>query len=409
MKKLAVCIPNYNRPQKLHALIKELARQIAIGDMVDKVEICINDDCSPESPVWVIEDVKKEYPEVDIAFGVNERNMGMDYNFLNCVKMSDAEYCWIVGNDDLPEENAIQRVLYYLDDEYVGVDLLVSPFDVYDEKNNVLRTVYPLKDTSDQILYYDSSKIGEYDALIGRVTDGNGLFCFLSNVIFKKGAWIRHGDMFRDKMNSIFIQMYMNLQTMKEGAVYKYVPEKLIKDYVDDEVNATFKREYNVLVGLNGVIDYFFEGANHRKLQKCIVDERINGRMWDLPNESPLKQNIVSIESPKNELYKKYFVYSWERAEYFNGKDVLVYGAGNLGRKAVLELETYSVNSLRVFDADSNKWGNKIEGYEICSVETLYSIYKAGPCAVVVANCRSLVEIVEVLRENGIEKISIIT
>lgn len=407
MKKLAICIPNYNRLEKLDRLLKTAAEQIDSCRLYDHVEICVSDDCSTENILSVVEGVLIQYPRLNLILHVNEQNMGMDYNFLNCVRMADAEFCWIIGNDDLPTENGLRSVIEYLAEE--DIDILVCPFDVYDEDESILKSVYPIKDAEQYSFSFYTADEKEYSSLIERVNDGNALFCFLSNVIFKRESWIRHGDMFRDKMHTIFIQMYMNLQTLKEGAVYKYVPDKFIKNYVDNEVNATFKREYDVLVGLSGVVDYFFTGESHRKLQKCIVDERINGRMWNLPDDSIQKQSIMQINSPKSELYKKYFIPSGKRSLFFKSKCVLVYGAGTYGKKALMELKNYNTRSIMIFDADINKCGNKLEGYMIYPVKDLLPVYKSKDCIVVVANNKALIEIVEMLQLEKIEKIAIIT
>lgn len=406
MKKLAICIPSYNRAKKCERLLRALAGQIVLGGLYEKVEICVSDDCSVEDISAIAGRVRAQYAEIDLRFRKNEKNMGMDYNFLKCVYMSDAEYCWIIGNDDMPEENGVRNILNCLEDR---VDFLVFPFDIYDENDRKSGTVYPLKDGENNGMVFHTSNGEEYSALIEKVNNGNALFCFLSNVVFKKEAWDRHGDRFADKMNTIFIQMYMNLQTLKEGALYKYVPYKFIRNYADDETNAAFKREYDVLIGLSDVIDYFFTGEDHRKLQKCIVDERINGRMWDLDENSVEKRRIAQIGSPKVELYKRYFISTKQRRSYFENRNVLVYGAGIFGKKALRDLKECNTESIMVFDADANKWGSEIEGYIVNPAEKLFAVNCNKNCVVVVANNRCLIEIVEMLRFNQVEEIAVIT
>lgn len=409
MRKLAICIPNYNRAGKLDRLLQTTARQIARDRLYDKIEICVSDDCSSENIRSVVERVCSQYPQLHFVFHVNEKNMGMDNNFLNSVLMSDAEYCWIIGNDDLPEENSLKRILTYLDSEDEDADILVCPFDIYDENENVINTICPIRDEKKEVLSFHTADADAYSELIERVNNGNALFCFLSNVVFKRSAWIRHGDMFQDKMNTLFIQMYMNLQTLKEGAVYRYVSEKWIKNYADDEVNASIKREYDVLVGLSDVIDYFFSGKQHRKLQKNIIDERINGRMWGLPDGTTQKERIRQINSPKNELYRKYFIAPDKRYYFFKGKNVLVYGAGVFGKMSLIELKKCQVRSIEVFDADKDKWGNRLEGIVIKPGQELFMAYGSKKSVVVIANNKSLIEIVELLRLNGVDEIAVIT
>lgn len=407
MSKLAVCIPNFNRVHCLKRLLDELTEQIDTENLYNEVEICINDDCSTEKPNQVISDIKTCYPKLFLKYHENEINRGMDYNFLQCVMISEGEYCWIVGNDDIPEKKAVSTILNHIK-KNPDMDLLVSPFYKYDENNQVISLIEPIGNNVKKVLSFDTSKKKEYDALIDLANDGNALFCFLSNAVFKRTAWMRHGDMFKDKMDSIFIQMYMNLQTLQEGAIYVYVPDKLIKDYDDAAVNETFKREYDVLTGLSGVLDHFFKGNDYKKLQKRIIDPRINGRMWSLPDDSPLKKAILKIDSDKNALYKKYYIKLEMRREFFEDKRILLYGAGELGKKAVTELTDYHFKNLKIFDADEAKWGKNIQGYSIYPVEDLFIEYQREESVVIVANNLSLVEIVTMLRNRGIKEVALI-
>lgn len=404
--KLAVCIPNYNRPEKLYRLLRGVADQIMDENLTGQVEICISDDRSPESPDEVVSKVRRLYPDVRVVYQVNDENRGMDYNFLQSVMISGAEYCWIVGNDDEPEEDALRTILRYISDS--AADILVCPFHVYDEDGRILLTIDPLENPENSVLYFDTKKPGEYEKLLAGARDGNALFCFLSNVVFRRSDWIRHGDMFADKMDTIFIQMYMNLQTLREGAVYVYIPEKFIKNHGDAQVNETFKREYDVLVGLSGVVDFFFEGRMHELLQERIVDSRINGRMWALPDDSPLKIPILNIKSAKNEYYARYYVRPERREAYFAGKNVLVYGAGNLGRRAAAELSGYPVKSLSLYDSDRKKQGLMPDGRRIGSPAQLKEKYGEGKGVVVPANNLSLAEIVDRVLQEGMTEIAII-
>lgn len=404
--KLAVCIPNYNRPQNLCVLLTKLAAQIREETLCDQVEICINDDKSPESPDAVIEKVRARHPEVQIRYQINKENMGMDYNFLQSVLISEAEYCWIVGNDDEVEQKALVTLLSYIENE--DFDILVSPFDVYDEEDHLLRTIDPLRTDDHERISFHTAVAEEYDDLIQRVRAGDALFCFLSNVVFKRARWIEHGNMFEDKMGTIFIQMYMNLQTLKEGAIYLYIPEKIIKNHADPSMGKTLKREYDVLIGLNGAIDYFFAGEQRDKLKKCIVNPRINGRMWELPDGSVMKRCVEEIDSVSTEYYRKYFIMPQERQEWFQNKNILLYGAGNLGRQAAKELLLYPINDFSVYDADPVKQGMDLEGYKIKDPAVIVDDYRKDGSVVVVANNLSLVEIIEMLLQKGIDRIALI-
>ncbi len=404
--RLAICIPNYERLEELKKLLLQIAQQIQENGLFSEVEVCISDDHSLNAPDEMIGEMQKQYPQMNVVYHRNGTNRGMDYNFLKSVMISSGEYCWIIGNDDELEAEAIKTVMRYIVDN--KADILVSPFNVYDKDGVFLNAVRPLYADENETLCYDTSDEVEYDALINRVQTGDALFCFLSNVVFKKRRWIEHGDIFEDKMDSIFIQMYMNLQTLKEGAVYCYIPEKIVKNHADPCVNKTYQREYDILVGLNGVVDYFFDGRQREKLKERIVDPRINGRMWGLPEGSPMKMAVETISSVKNGYYQKYFIRQEERESFFKGKNIILYGAGNLGRQALKELSGCQAKSISVYDSDPLKWGQEIEGCKVNELEKLEEEYRTKGSTVVVANNLSLVVIVDMLLEKGIQRIAII-
>lgn len=404
MKLLSVCIPNYNRIDKLERLILEVSRQIVNYSLEKKVQICISDDCSSENPYSVIEAIKKKYSGVDILYRRNEHNYGMDYNFFQSVMMSSSQYCWIIGNDDLPTKNGI-KIVYEILRERKEIDILLTPFNIYDEYDQFRGIVYPL-DKSIEIIY-DTSDKKQYNRYIRSVAHNSGLFGFLSNVVFKKENWNRHKDKFKDKFNTIFIQMYMNIQTLEDGAFILYAQDHIIKNYADDITNSSLDRIYKILLGLNGVVDYFFEGTEKLHLKRVIVDTYINGVIWDIQDER--KEKILEIDSPKNEIYKKYFLEKEHRKEYLKNKKIIIYGAGNCGRKVYQDLQTYNVSVIGIADSDCSKENKEFNGFHIMSVENMIALYKEQKAYVLVANHFCLEEMINVLLENGVERIAIIS
>ena len=330
MKSLAICIPNYNRIEELKRLLYEAVGQITEENLTGQVQICISDDCSPESPKEMINIVRSKYPQVEILFERNKENRGMDYNFLNSVMMASGEFCWIIGNDDMPAEGGIARVVKFLE-EMREIDILLTPFNLYGSNDELRGTTYPLGEIKERI--FDTSIQEQYSELLFSVRHNSGLFGFLSNVVFRRKNWVKYRERFKDKLDTIFIQMYMNIQTLKDGAVFRYVPDKIIKNYADDETNESIERICRILIGLDGVIEYFFDGKEKEHLKRIIVDEYVSGIVWELPDEDLYKKKIRKIVSPKNQLYKKYFIPVTERKDFYDGKKFIIYGAGTYGRK----------------------------------------------------------------------------
>lgn len=405
MKLLAICIPNYNRIDKLERLIKESIRQIVENDLVEDVQICISDDCSPLNPEQMIELIRSEYPMVEILFRRNVENKGMDSNFLQSVLMASSTYCWIIGNDDVPVFNGIKTVVNILRQKK-NIDIILTPFDIYDEDENMRGTIYPLKEKKEII--FDTSNKQQYENMLFSVTHNSGLFGFLSNVIFKKEKWSKYEDKFKNKLNTIFIQMYMNIQTLEEGALLLYTPYHIIKNYSDDETNNKIERICAILFGLNGVVEYFFEGKVNKYLKKILVDTYISGIVWELPENNLNKKKVREIDSLKNKMYKKYFVQKENRKNFFDKKKVFIYGAGNYGKKVYQELKQYNTQILGIADSDKAKENTIFDTFEIISVEKMLKLYEQQESYIIVANHFALENMINYLRENKVENIVII-
>lgn len=405
MKLLAICIPNYGRTEKLKRLVREISRQITDNYLTEQIQICISDDCSPENPYEVIKEIGMEYPQVELFFKRNEENRGMDYNFLASVLMASSLYCWIIGNDDMPTKDGITKVVSILSD--TNAELLMTPFDLFDDNENMRGTIYPLKENKEQV--FDTSVKEQYSDLLLSVNHNSGIFGFLSNIVFKRMKWIEYRERFKSKMNTIFIQMYMNIETLKNGAVCLYKPEKIIKNYADDETNESVDRICRILFGLDGVVEFFFHGKEKEHLKGILVDAYISGRVWDLPEENLYKTKLRKIDSIKNRLYKKYFIPKETRGDFYIGKKFIIYGAGNYGKVVYKELSESGAVIAGIADSSALKKGTKFHEFTIMSVNEMIDLYKNQDVYILVANHFALEDMVHTLWENGIVKIGIIS
>lgn len=220
---------------------------------------------------------------------------------------------------------------------------------------------------------------------------------------------MEYRDKFQDKLNTIFIQMYMNIQTLEDGALYLYYPEKIIKNYADDETNESVTRICRILIGLNGVVEYFFSGEIEKKLKKVIVDAYISGSVWELPENNNYKKIVKEIETNKNSLYKKYFISPDDRKTFFGQKEVVIFGAGNYGEKSFRELQNYDATVVEVMDSDFSKNGQMFCGQIIRMPEQILDTCKENGWIIVVANHFHLEDMVDMLLKNGLESIAIIS
>lgn len=408
--KLSVCIPNYNRIERLERLVRTVAVQIQSLKLENVIEICISDDCSQLEPDKVIETVQSDYPTIKINYRKNEQNMGMDFNFYNSVLMAHGEYAWIIGNDDIPTDNAFATLMGIVNEEtYRDIDFIVTPFDCFDYDKNLRDTNYPFGNNIRRNLFFDTNDRKQLNRLIMSVERNGALFDFLSNVIFKREHWIRHKNKFDNKMHTLFIQMYMNMQTLLDGAKYLYIPEKIINDYIDDETNETLDRTYKIVVGLYDVFSYFWTGEERRHLERKVLDIFIQSSLFEMDEDDDKRIRLCSCDEEKIEMLKKYYIKKADRNDYFKNKTVIIYGAGNNGVLALEELKGYKANVVGFCDADKNKQGKLIHGKMVFNYEMLKALNANTNVIIVVANHLCGTEIVQQLKNDLISNVAIIT
>ncbi len=405
MKDLAICIPNYNRIDKLKRLIDEVSNQIINYTLMDKVEICISDDCSPQDPSELIDLMMKKYPDISFCYVRNKKNEGMDYNFLNSVLISNSLYCWIIGNDDIPTCDGIKTVVEYVKSNE-NVDFIVTPFDVHDNEDKVISRIYPLSNKSDAI--YDCANWDDRKKLFMNVQGNSGIFAFLSSVVFRRELWINSYKDFTDKMQSIFIQVYLNLNAICNGANYHYLSKKIIKNYADPIMNDTVDRMSRILFGLDDVVEFFFEDDIKLHMKKVITDGCINGWIWSLPNDSEVKKKLLTIDSPKNNFYKKYYIDNVRLMDSLGCKKIIIYGAGDFGQRSLDKIINKGLNINGVVDGSKDKIGKEWNGYVIMSMSDLLTIYNPNDYFVIVGSHEYLTEIIENLEKNQIFQIGIV-
>jgi|GEM_PF-2217024 glycosyltransferase involved in cell wall biosynthesis len=404
-KKLSIAIPNYNRLEKLKRLVDEVIRQIQIGKLEEDVQICISDDFSLEDPSEIMNEFIEKFPLIDIKYTRKNSNQGMDCNFLDSVLLSDAEFCWIIGNDDVPTEDALEKLIEYIN--LNDFDFLVTPFDVFSEVGEYRTTIEPLE-FREKISFNTFKKL-DRDKLVLGIRHNSGLFGFLSNVIFRRSIWEKNKNKFNDKMNTLFIQMYMNIEQLLEGAIYRYDSFKIIKNYADDDTNMSIDRICKILIGLDGVVEHFFTGAYKEHFKQILTDAYINGMVWSLEDDNKYKKALVKIESPKNTCYKKYYLDQTTCENVLKDKKVVIFGAGDYGKRTYNVLMAKNIEVDAVVDSDSNKIGKEFADLTIISYENMLQSFDKEKLFVIVANHFNLVNMIEKLNKSEVNNIGIIS
>jgi abequosyltransferase len=106
MPLISVCIPAYNRPEVLPALLDSILEQD-----FDDYEVVICEDNSPMrlEIAGVVASYSRKFPG-RIAYFENQKNLGYDSNLRNLFSKATGQYCLFMGNDDLMCPGALSTV-----------------------------------------------------------------------------------------------------------------------------------------------------------------------------------------------------------------------------------------------------------------------------------------------------------
>jgi glycosyltransferase involved in cell wall biosynthesis len=112
---LSICIPTYNRSQKLKRCLESVTDQINKYSLESKVELCISDNCYSDNTQEVIETIEIENPNLLIKTYRQKSNLGFAKNFYQVWRIAGGEYLFMSGDDDVFRDGSIQMMLDQLD------------------------------------------------------------------------------------------------------------------------------------------------------------------------------------------------------------------------------------------------------------------------------------------------------
>ena len=105
---LSICIPTYNRAEKLKKSLGIICNQLNEIESND-VELFVSDNCSQDKTHEVVVSfINEGHP---IIYSRNESNIGPDRNFLKCINGASGRYIWLIGDDDYLAEGIIKIVI----------------------------------------------------------------------------------------------------------------------------------------------------------------------------------------------------------------------------------------------------------------------------------------------------------
>lgn len=120
---LSICVPTYNRSNRLRLMLEALLPQVA--EHADKVEVWVSDNASPDDTPRVVEEAERLGP---LNYSRNPSNLGVIRNIIRLTtELARGEFVWVLGDDDLLLPGALGRVLEKLE-AHRGLDVIYLNF-----------------------------------------------------------------------------------------------------------------------------------------------------------------------------------------------------------------------------------------------------------------------------------------
>jgi hypothetical protein len=113
-KTLEFLIPSYKRPQSFVRAVLSVASQVEELNLGDRVKITVVDDCSPN--IDLAETIEAISPfSRFVSVRQNDNNKGMSLNIRDMVAESAADFCTVLTDDDLLQQDSLKQIIETID------------------------------------------------------------------------------------------------------------------------------------------------------------------------------------------------------------------------------------------------------------------------------------------------------
>lgn len=227
---LTIAIPTYNRKDLLKRALDSIEPQLN-----SKIEVLVSDNASDDG---TDEMMVTHFPS--IRFIKNEKNMGADYNFLQCYQEARGKYVILFGSDDRLAVGALAYIVDFL--EKNDCDLTFINYRFFDV-------------TKGEEYINDSEAIKNYKTKHDIVTKDRNLFLKYAGITYMSALVVKRLPLLEVKnperfMGTNFIHTYIILESIKDNQpLFGLVMQPLVEANAtagQSEVSKTPERQYEV-------------------------------------------------------------------------------------------------------------------------------------------------------------------
>lgn len=117
MSKLTIGIPTYNGSITLNIVLNKINE--CMSELNDTIELIVSDNASTDDTREICENFSKHNNNIiNFKYLRNPENLGYDANVYNVVEKSTSDYCWLLSDNEIPNNSeGLQNLISYLGDK----------------------------------------------------------------------------------------------------------------------------------------------------------------------------------------------------------------------------------------------------------------------------------------------------
>lgn len=251
--KLSICVPTLNRD----AFIIDMVKSISGKNLKDIELVVVDGGKSTETKKIILDNIN---PDIKFNYMMSELNQGMDLDVVQAVENAKGEYCWLMSDDDVFNENAIDRILEILNSK---CDVYLTDIVFCDKNMNKFgKSNFFIKNNSSN--KFNISNTHEFEKYINLSTSNNALFCFMPAIIFKRQNWIKFNNQVQN-----YVYGYNHVYKLFDPI--NYLSEYYIQ-YIDNPL--LLNRSFNDSYSKSGILNrYLIDFEGYIKLSDLIFKD----------------------------------------------------------------------------------------------------------------------------------------
>ncbi|WP_151736549.1 glycosyltransferase family 2 protein [Paenibacillus tengchongensis] len=218
--KLSICIPTWNRAEKLKECLNKFISQIV--ELEDEVEIIVSDNASTDNTKDIMYELCSKHGF--IKYFSNEVNLGFDGNFLSLINYANGEYIFFCSDDDVLLEEGLRKILNIIKQ---NEEFSLLSLNYYSFKGTNPKIKYVTYKSSGKDIYFNDP-----NEHIKFVSYNLG---FISSIVInaREAKTIIKGEKIKDSIGSGFVQISLMLSALSTDKRSVWVGDYIIAQRTD--------------------------------------------------------------------------------------------------------------------------------------------------------------------------------